>query len=1288
MKRGLALTLFSFVLCFCLILVSCDKVGTRDDEDVETELTEEGSSHDSVDSSDTTTDSSGDTLDSSGDTSDSSGGSVSSGIGSDNSTASSGSGIGTTDSSRDTTDSKDDSTDSSVGSTDSSIGTSDSSWGTTDSSTGSTDSSQGDNDGEDDTHVHKYGSIKVIKAATCTEGGSMQKECECGHVVTLTVNPLGHKEEIVKGTATCTEGGTSDGVKCSSCGEILLEQENVGPLGHTEEIVAGTEPTCTESGLSEGKKCSVCDFVFIEQTVVDALGHSFGDWQTVTPPGCVDVGKESRACHCGEAEERDVPATGHLLDKTGLCQSCKLKITGNSVVISLDVSSSMRELMSDGKSRFQSALDFLTSALYELDETTMVTVVAFDANLHVILEPQFLPLSTRESTVKKIERQLLHTYYYYYLDENGKETEIPVSYNDGDKYTSAGLVRPIIDRNELYDKENYYLIRTYGTAYYSPISYASTILSESDAIERSMIFISDGAPSDRGSGYQDIVKALAEKGIKTSTIFVGSYSTNSTSHTEINLLCENGGGKAYHANTSFDFINALWSLLEIDSHYQIDENGFVFAEYNGVYYLVGYKGEASHIVLPEYFNEQPYSLKTNSISGLEFVNSITFPANITSIPSYAITDCKHLYTVKFLAESTNVNSLSFDGCIRLTEAYGTFNGSLKNFGLLYKHDDLTEESYITVFENGLVFALTNNYFVDLIDYVGDQKDLFVEIPEVLINDPTRVKGYIGYYALYDTEIERVTFSSYFNQVFDYAFASCENLTTVVFEGVIRFNQNQYLFKDSPYVEFLVAEEYETPNFNISYCPNIVIICTKDKAPTISEATVITSCTGYGITENGLKWISSSNTDGVVILRYLGKDQEVTIPETINGLPVTEIYDEAFISQTEITKITLPNGLKRIKTGAFAFCSALAEMNIPSSVEFIGSSAFLDCEKLLVEENSVLYVGNWAVGFIAKETVVYLKKSTVGVSCLAFNGWLAFEEINIPTGVIYVCENAFAGCKNAIILCGAYQKLDTWSENWNPESCDVIWGVCQDGHTWLDANCTKPQRCIACPAITGEPLGHTTIGNGCTELYACERCGEELLGTVHSWSEATCTEDSVCQSCGEKGEKAKGHRFGDDGNCERCDAVFSEFVVSRDEIDSLTASHDDYGAPYIEHLFDGDKSTAGIYEYGNEYYGEVGDYVTITLKDETVLHKATLWGCGIWVYCHLYFYDEYGSLQADHEVILSKAYDGAEEGEKIELALNNICVKTIVLEITQLKWGNVPRTCKISELEFLCKKVVE
>ena len=68
--------------------------------------------------------------------------------------------------------------------------------------------------------------------------------------------------------------------------------------------------------------------------------------------------------------------------------------------------------------------------------------------------------------------------------------------------------------------------------------------------------------------------------------------------------------------------------------------------------------------------------------------------------------------------------------------------------------------------------------------------------------------------------------------------------------------------------------------------------------------------------------------------------EVVIPEKIEGLPVTEIGNNAFKDNKEIKKVILPEGITSIFCGAFAFCSNLTTINLPNSLKEIGGGNYL------------------------------------------------------------------------------------------------------------------------------------------------------------------------------------------------------------------------------------------------------------------------------------------------------------------------------------------------------------
>ena len=57
-----------------------------------------------------------------------------------------------------------------------------------------------------------------------------------------------------------------------------------------------------------------------------------------------------------------------------------------------------------------------------------------------------------------------------------------------------------------------------------------------------------------------------------------------------------------------------------------------------------------------------------------------------------------------------------------------------------------------------------------------------------------------------------------------------------------------------------------------------------------------------------------------------------IPDQIGGLAVTEIAASAFYGLEELTEVSLPTGLKAIRSKAFAGCPKLTKPDIPAGCE--------------------------------------------------------------------------------------------------------------------------------------------------------------------------------------------------------------------------------------------------------------------------------------------------------------------------------------------------------------------
>jgi hypothetical protein len=89
----------------------------------------------------------------------------------------------------------------------------------------------------------------------------------------------------------------------------------------------------------------------------------------------------------------------------------------------------------------------------------------------------------------------------------------------------------------------------------------------------------------------------------------------------------------------------------------------------------------------------------------------------------------------------------------------------------------------------------------------------------------------------------------------------------------------------------------------------------------------------------------TNNGTITIQSYIGPGGDVTIPSTINGLPVTTIGNEAFGGCTNLTSVTIPNSVTNIGRFVFYECYGLTSVMIPDGVLSIGAYAFCNCTSL-------------------------------------------------------------------------------------------------------------------------------------------------------------------------------------------------------------------------------------------------------------------------------------------------------------------------------------------------------
>jgi hypothetical protein len=168
-------------------------------------------------------------------------------------------------------------------------------------------------------------------------------------------------------------------------------------------------------------------------------------------------------------------------------------------------------------------------------------------------------------------------------------------------------------------------------------------------------------------------------------------------------------------------------------------------------------------------------------------------------------------------------------------------------------------------------------------------------------------------------------------------------------------------------------------------------------------------------------VELTNNNTVRIKRYIGKDKQVVIPATIQGMPVTDIgimsreggtssgvFSEGLIGGLGLTSVVIPEGVTLIGEDAFDGCTKLTSVTLPSTLTAIGEGAFRNCGmKKIVIPDSVTKFGDRAFQYASLEEVT-LPKGLKVIPVGMFEG-AKFVTLNIPEGVEYICDDAFREC---------------------------------------------------------------------------------------------------------------------------------------------------------------------------------------------------------------------------------------------------------------------------------------
>ncbi len=159
----------------------------------------------------------------------------------------------------------------------------------------------------------------------------------------------------------------------------------------------------------------------------------------------------------------------------------------------------------------------------------------------------------------------------------------------------------------------------------------------------------------------------------------------------------------------------------------------------------------------------------------------------------------------------------------------------------------------------------------------------------------------------------------------------------------------------------------------------------------------------------------------VINKCIQFGEKITVPEEIDGVKVTEIGEDAFISWDDfpdgkyISEIVLPDSIEVIGKSAFAACGSITglKLNIPKNLKKLGEYAFSSSGlsgEIVIPKTVSEIQENAFIGCHMLESVI-IENGVTALPDSCFYECNTLDSIVIPDSVTSLGEHCFAHCSS-------------------------------------------------------------------------------------------------------------------------------------------------------------------------------------------------------------------------------------------------------------------------------------
>ncbi len=452
-------------------------------------------------------------------------------------------------------------------------------------------------------------------------------------------------------------------------------------------------------------------------------------------------------------------------------------------------------------------------------------------------------------------------------------------------------------------------------------------------------------------------------------------------------------------------------------------DGLTYVKQGGHIMVTGCDGGvgscANPLVIPSTIEGLPVAEIGSGAFQRASFSAITLPSTLTAIRSNAFEEASNISSIVIPEGVTEIDSDAFHKATKLASV------SLPST-LTYLGDEAFYQA----------FSLTNITLPSGLTYLGSGA-FATTLSLTGITIPDSVTSILPY-TFAGSAISSVTLPSGLTGLPEGAFQGASNLTSVTIPATVESLGNNVFRYDTK-----LADVYFQGN-----APSLGGHVFSGTASRARANLATTALTGFGyngerfgdlVVSGGLDRFTYSNAgDHIVITGCVGGlgscPDPLVIPDTLEGLPVTEIGARAFAGAWfaavtlpstlttisgnafegagSLTSIAIPEGVTTIGSDVFHAAGNLESVTLPSTLTSLGDEAFYGAHRLtaVTLPAGLTYLGNGAFADTWALTAITIPGSVSAILPYTFAG-SGISSVTLSEGLTFISEGAFQGVRN-------------------------------------------------------------------------------------------------------------------------------------------------------------------------------------------------------------------------------------------------------------------------------------